>query len=139
MKTAMYKGMIVLLVCKSTKNCRIARDINNIKATELVPTVDLTFPAESGAFLPTLKATPKTVTYADLHEDFVTVAANLSPENLSCDGEASATYIRRRRRELQMMWAELEKKLGRTVTEDEVWNYQIASTDRTNEFEAQYS
>jgi hypothetical protein len=47
----------------------------------------------------------------------------LSPENLSCDGEASQTYIRKKRGELWNKLVILEDELGRKVHEDESWKW----------------
>jgi hypothetical protein len=49
-----------------------------------------------------------------------TLCAELSPENLSCDGELSRTAINQRLRAIRGEWKEIEKKLGRKVSEDEI-------------------
>ena len=54
-------------------------------------------------------------TEAEVFAFFARIEGNLSPENLSCDGEASAASIRNTRRELMGAWAELEAILGRKV------------------------
>jgi hypothetical protein len=45
----------------------------------------------------------------------------LSPENLYCDGEISHAEAQRKYTRLMKEWRALEQKVGRTVTEDEVW------------------
>ena len=48
------------------------------------------------------------------------LCAELSPENLSCDGELSRTAINQKLRAIKGEWKEIEKKLGRKVSQDEV-------------------
>jgi hypothetical protein len=57
----------------------------------------------------------------EIHERFINLACDLSPENLSCDGEASQSYITQKIGRINREWKALEKQIGRTVTEDEVW------------------
>lgn len=47
------------------------------------------------------------------------LAGELSPENLCCDGELSRTAVKQKLRELKAEWKEVEKKLGRKVSEYE--------------------
>lgn len=54
---------------------------------------------------------------------FVELAAQLSPENLSCDGELPASQIRARAAAITREWKQLEKQVGRKVTEDETWKW----------------
>jgi hypothetical protein len=54
---------------------------------------------------------------------FRSLACRLSPENLSCDGEISRTEVGRRLREIHSEWKALESKVGRPVSEDEVWKW----------------
>jgi hypothetical protein len=63
----------------------------------------------------------------ELKEKFLIVACHLSPENLSCDGEAPIAWVRKRARQLHAEWAALEKLAGRKVTEDEIYNYDEAN------------
>jgi len=58
-----------------------------------------------------------------LKRKFETLSNNLSPENLCCDGELSRAQVRVRYRKLKRQWAALEKKAGRKVSEDEVWDW----------------
>jgi len=44
----------------------------------------------------------------------------LSPENLFCDGEISRSAAMKKASALRAEWKEVEKKLGRRVSEDEV-------------------
>lgn len=57
-----------------------------------------------------------------LIEEFADVAAAMSPENLSCDGELSHSATVVRYRNLQRKWKSLELRAGRKVTEEEIWN-----------------
>ena len=45
----------------------------------------------------------------------------LSPENLSCDGEASMAHINATRRECNRQLKGLQMALGREVTEEQTW------------------
>ena len=56
----------------------------------------------------------------ELMDAFDHLSAELSPENLSCDGELSRTSINARLRAIRGEWKELERKLGRKVTEGEI-------------------
>ena len=54
---------------------------------------------------------------------FKGLSSMLSPENLSADGELSQSAVRKRKRLLLSEWRRLERKVGRVVTEDEVWEF----------------
>jgi rubrerythrin len=55
---------------------------------------------------------------------FSRLCTELSPENLHCDGEISRTAAMKKYRNLMAEWKEIEKSLGRKVTEDEVYNWE---------------
>ena len=55
------------------------------------------------------------------HSKFLQLASALSPENLHCDGEISRAEAKRKWVRLMKQWRGLEKEVGRTVSEDEVW------------------
>jgi len=52
---------------------------------------------------------------------FMRLAGALSPENLHCDGEISRAQARRKEVGLRREWKALETRIGRSVSEDEVW------------------
>lgn len=54
---------------------------------------------------------------------FLSLAAELSPENLTCDGELSHAQVASRRKVLMAAWGELERIFGRPVTETEAWTW----------------
>lgn len=54
---------------------------------------------------------------------FARLANALSPENLCCDGEIPASAARKRGAALRREWGALERKVGRKVQEDEVWQW----------------
>ena len=58
---------------------------------------------------------------------FLSLACQLSPECLTCDGELPRTLVQRRYRKLKSEWAALEAKVGRSVSEDEVWAERLGS------------
>lgn len=51
---------------------------------------------------------------------FFQLSGELSPENLACDGEASAAHIRNSLRDIRGAWKELETICGRRFSEDEI-------------------
>jgi hypothetical protein len=53
---------------------------------------------------------------------FIRLSVQLSPENLTMDGELSRSQVQKRTSALHAQWKALEKAIGRKVTEDEVWN-----------------
>ena len=57
---------------------------------------------------------------ADMLDRFANLSAQMSPENLTCDGELSRAAVNRRRRDLRRQWTALERQVGRRVTDDEV-------------------
>jgi len=61
----------------------------------------------------------------EIMEKFINLACDLSPENLSCDGEAPQSYIRQKLSRINKEWKALEKELGRKMGEDEVWAWHM--------------
>jgi len=59
----------------------------------------------------------------EIREKFVGLACQLSPENLTCDGEAPRSWVRKRFNNLTRQWKALERQVGREVSEDEVWRW----------------
>ena len=66
----------------------------------------------------------------------VSVYSGLSPENLSCDGEASMSHIRNTRRELERQLKGLTYALGREVDEAEVYGWYGSKTKYHNDRKA---
>ena len=60
-------------------------------------------------------------TEAEIMQWFSRLCGELSPENLCCDGELSGAPLAQKKRELDAAWRYLEGKLGRKMTEDEVY------------------
>ncbi len=58
---------------------------------------------------------------AEFQQKFLDLCSRLSPENLACDGEISKRETQRRYRQCMAEWHELERQVGRSVTEDEIW------------------
>ena len=56
---------------------------------------------------------------------FVDLACRLSPENLMCDGEISRTEGQRRYAQIKREWRQLEKQVGRKVSEAEADNWMV--------------
>lgn len=59
----------------------------------------------------------------DHKRKFLNLAGQLSPENLTCDGELSRSQVNAKLKKLKAEWAKLEKQVGRSVSEDETWNW----------------
>lgn len=62
------------------------------------------------------------VSEKEIMEWFESLSCELSPENLSCDGELSRTQVNLKLQNIRGAWRELEVRLGRKVTESEVEN-----------------
>jgi hypothetical protein len=60
-------------------------------------------------------------------DKFAGLLNDLSPENISCDGEASMAQIKKQRARIIKEWGNLERELGRTVTEDEAYSQAFKS------------
>ena len=54
---------------------------------------------------------------------FLNLAGQLSPENLTCDGELPRSQVNAKLKKLKAQWAALEKEVGFSVDEGEVWNW----------------
>ena len=54
--------------------------------------------------------------------DLQMIECALSPENLSCDGEASASYVKKKSKELHAKRKALVIELGREPTDAEVYS-----------------
>jgi len=68
-------------------------------------------------------------------EEFSVLAMELSPENLTCDGELSNSAVKARLNALTKKWMALEKKVGFKVTESDI--YKIFETKNTYPFAAE--
>jgi len=62
------------------------------------------------------------------HSKFLQLASALSPENLHCDGEISRAEAKRKWVRLMKQWRVLEKEVGRTITESEVYGNHFGGT-----------
>lgn len=60
---------------------------------------------------------------ADVKREFLSLASQLSPENLSWDGERSAAETRKAASRLNARWNKLEKQIGRQVSESEAFGF----------------
>lgn len=61
----------------------------------------------------------------EIKEKFKHLVYSLEPEALYCDGEISPAQGRAKERKLRKEWTDLERQVGRAVTEDEVWGWLI--------------
>jgi len=56
-------------------------------------------------------------------QQFLSMACELSPENLYCDGEISSAQAQRKYQDIMKRWHKLESEVGRTVSEQEIWDW----------------
>ena len=59
-------------------------------------------------------------TEAEIMEYFEGLQCDLSPENLTCDGELSQAQVQKKQRDINEAWKWLEYRLGRKVTDSEI-------------------
>jgi len=59
----------------------------------------------------------------EIIEELRTVECQLSPENLSCDGEAHPDWVRQQGTKLRRRRAELVRELGREPTTTELYGF----------------
>lgn len=59
----------------------------------------------------------------EIMEEFLQLACALSPENLTCDGEASEKDIQTNLKSIQKAWKELEEEIGYPITEEDTWSW----------------
>ena len=50
--------------------------------------------------------------------------AELSPENLTCDGECSPSEVRSRERDIMRRLKALQEEIGRPVSEEATWDWE---------------
>jgi hypothetical protein len=53
--------------------------------------------------------------------EFFNLLMELEPENLWMDGEASKAEVKRREKNILLRWSGLERTVGRSVSQDEIW------------------
>lgn len=66
-------------------------------------------------------------TEEELMSELDGLCCELSPENISCDGELSMTAIRKKASAIRAEWKEIERKLGRKVSEEEAENHWMSN------------
>lgn len=59
----------------------------------------------------------------EVKDKFLNLACQMSPENISWDGERPRSEVAKAMKKLKAEWAALEKQVGRPVTDREVWGY----------------
>jgi hypothetical protein len=61
----------------------------------------------------------------EIMQQFVSLSCQLSPENLTQDGEIrNKSIIQKRRNAILNRWRNLEISAGREISESEVWEWQ---------------
>lgn len=58
-----------------------------------------------------------------IRQGFMRLASELSPENLTCDGELSSSEVRLKQERIKTEWAALERRYGSPVNESDVWGW----------------
>jgi len=71
------------------------------------------------------------MTHDETMKEFLELACNLSPENLSCDGELPTSEIRKRKKRLISAWHILENNVGHKVSEEDVWRWSTKQRSNT--------
>lgn len=68
----------------------------------------------------------------ELKRKFSDLAGQLSPENLTCDGELTRAQISKRLKAIKSQWKALEKEAGETVDEGATWDWhnELMEADR---------
>jgi hypothetical protein len=61
----------------------------------------------------------------DIYEQFYALLWQLSPENLTCDGELSRSQVQSRYNQLKRHWAQLEAQIGLSVSENLIWDIHL--------------
>lgn len=59
----------------------------------------------------------------EIKKQFVTLVCDLSPENLTCDGELSPSKVKAKRARLLKEWGRLEREAGERVTETRAYSW----------------
>lgn len=73
----------------------------------------------------------------EIMENFLDLACALSPENLSCDGEASSEQIESTLKSLNKTWAKLEDEIGYKVTEEDAWDFHRQNKEPKPQFKTE--
>lgn len=73
--------------------------------------------------IPQTPPQPKRMNENEIKQRLMKLTSDLSPENLTCDGELSQRDWRAKEKRILAEWAELETQLGRKVTQNEVWDW----------------
>lgn len=59
----------------------------------------------------------------DIKRSFANLVAQVSPENLTCDGELSDHEVKHRLKQIRLEWQKLEAQAGSAITETDVWGW----------------
>jgi hypothetical protein len=88
-----------------------------VKVEEAVKTIRKAGYKISEATMPTIKLEKLHKLNPEVAQEFEDLCCELSPENLSCDGEASNASVARTYKYLKFKWKQLEKQIGFKVEE----------------------
>ena len=58
----------------------------------------------------------------EVFHKFFGLQAQLSPENLHMDGEATPAQVRSQENRIRKEWKALEESIGRKVSDSDIWN-----------------
>ena len=112
-----YNGTEYKLIGAKPRSTKYPLLAKNVKSGKVYKVPATAIPSSMGKEVPGFGLTE------DAKKNFVRLACNLSPENLSCDGELPMAQVRKRRASLNREWKSLEQTVGRFVSEDEVWSW----------------
>jgi len=76
-------------------------------------------------YTPKLAGNVTTTLNIEIKEKFISLVGRLSPENLTCDGEIYGRAVQVRLSQIKLEWRNLEKQIGRKVSETEAEKWMI--------------
>jgi hypothetical protein len=59
----------------------------------------------------------------EIRDGFARIIGDLSPENLTCDGELSEAESNRKYLHLKAEWSALERRAGQGVSDEQAWEF----------------
>jgi len=119
-----YKNKPYKFVRKGPKNSRLRDEATGQEL--LAPNVDIVA-GEAARVESAPRQFSKASVGDSIFNEFLDLATNLSPENLTCDGELSPRQVMVKRQMLTSAWQRLEREINMVVSEDMVWEEYIAN------------
>jgi len=70
-------------------------------------------------------------------ERLLGLAGELSPENLTCDGELTDRAVNSKYRAIMVKWRKYEVMLGKAISESEVWDWYFEAKEKSEKSDAE--